>query len=200
MALYADVVPVSLRGPLIEEIIADLAARDWQQTPGDIGHVYFLRALAEAGRSDALHKVYAREGKGSYGGILKKGLTSMPETWDAMMDGYQSLNHCMLGHVLEWFYGYVAGIRQAPGGVGWKKVLIAPEPGPLTEASGEVKTPAGKISSQWTIKNGQFRLVVETPEGIEATAVLPSGATKTLRAGRQTLTESWPLTRSAAKP
>jgi len=46
----------------------------------------------------------------------------MPETWDAMNDGYQSHNHCMLGHLIEWYYGYVAGIRQQPDGVGWKRV------------------------------------------------------------------------------
>lgn len=191
IALCADVVPASLRAPLVEEILADLAARDWQQTPGDIGHVYLIRALAEAGRSDALHRVYAREGQGSYGGILKKGLTSMPETWDAMMDGYQSLNHCMLGHVLEWFYGCVAGIRQVPGSVGWKRVLIAPEPGALTEAAGEVTVPAGTIVSRWTINRGKFRLSAQVPKGVEAVAVLPSGTTRSLRAGKQTLTEPW---------
>ena len=73
MALCADIVPPGLtrrarrgdrRGPR--------TTRDWQQTPGDIGHVYFIRALAEAGRSDVLHRVYAREGQGSYGGILPR--------------------------------------------------------------------------------------------------------------------------------
>ena len=115
MALCAGVVPQADRAALVDDIIADLKKRDWQQTPGDVGHVYFIRALAEAGRSDVFHRVYARDGLGSYGGILKKGLTALPETWDAMMDGYQSLDHCMLGHVMEWYYGYVAGIRQQPG-------------------------------------------------------------------------------------
>ena len=38
------------------------------------------------------------------------------------------MNHFMLGHLMEWHYAYLAGIRQQPGGVGWKKVLIAPTP------------------------------------------------------------------------
>jgi hypothetical protein len=189
IALCAGVVPDELRAALVTEIIADLEARDWQQTPGDIGHVYFIRALAEAGRSDILHKVYAREGKGSYGGILAKGLTAMPETWDAMMDGYQSLNHCMLGHVLEWFYGYVGGIRQPPGGVGWKQVLIAPHPGPLTSARAEVRTPAGVITSEWAVRGGHFELTTRVPEGVEAVVILPSGERHALRPGRQKLRE-----------
>ncbi len=138
IALCAGVVPEADRAQLIEEIIDDLQQRNWQQTPGDIGHVYFIRALADAGRSDVLHRVYSRDGLGSYGGILNKRLTSLPETWDAMMDGYQSLNHCMLGHAMQWFYSHVAGIRQQPGSVGWKDILIAPNPGPLSSARSDV--------------------------------------------------------------
>ena len=191
MALCAEVVPSADRPALVAEIIADLEKRNWQQTPGDVGHVYFIRALAEAGRSDCLHRVYARDGVGSYGGILRKGLTSLPETWDATMDGYQSLNHCMLGHVIEWYYGYVAGIRQAPGSVGWKQVLIAPEPGPLTGAEGAVAAPPGRIASRWQVRGGTFRLEVEIPAGVAATAVMPSGARMALEPGARVIEEPW---------
>ncbi len=191
MALCAGLVPEQERARMVDEIIADLERRGWQQTPGDIGHVYFIRALAEAGRSDILHRVYTRDGLGSYGGVLKKGLTSMPETWDAMMDGYQSLNHCMLGHVMEWFYGYVAGIRQQPGTVGWKDVVIGPNPGSLSHAEARLKSPSGKIVSRWQVRDGEFQLEVEIPDGIVAKAVLPSGAVVPLRSGLQKITEAW---------
>ena len=189
MALCADVVPQADRAALVAEIVEDLKKRGWQQTPGDVGHVYFIRALAEAGRSDVLHRVYARDGLGSYGGILKKGLTALPETWDAMMDGGQSLDHCMLGHVMEWYYGYLAGIRQKPGSVGWKQVVIGPNPGPLSYAEATLTTPAGHILSRWRIHDGTFHLEVEIPTGVSATAILPSGSTKPLRPGRQEITE-----------
>lgn len=191
MALMAGVVAEKDRDHLLYQIIADLEERDWQQTPGDIGHVYLIRALAEAGRSDVLHKVYSRTGPGSYGGVLAKGLTSMPETWDATMDGYQSLNHCMLGHVMEWFYGYVAGIRQPHGSVGWNSVLIAPEPGPLTHAEATLRTPRGEIASRWRIDEGEFRLDVDIPAGVAAEARLPSGAIHQLSVGLQSLQEPW---------
>jgi len=191
MALCAGIVPPADRAGLVADIIGDLEKRGWQQTPGDVGHVYFIRALAEAGRSDVLHRVYSRDGLGSYGGILKKGLTSLPETWDAMMDGYQSLNHCMLGHVMEWFYGYVAGIRQQPGTVGWKNMVIGPNPGPLDRAEATLTTPVGRVVSRWRIRDGAFRLETETPEGVTATALLPSGEAKALQPGRHTLAEPW---------
>jgi alpha-L-rhamnosidase len=189
MALCAELVPPADRELLVNDMIADLEQRGWQQTPGDVGHVYFIRALAQAGRSDVLHRVYSRDGTGSYGGILKKGLTSLPETWDAMMDGSQSLNHCMLGHVMEWYYGYVAGIRQQPGSVGWQKILIAPNPGELKNAEATLQTPHGRVVSRWRNDGATFRLETEIPKGVEAMAVLPSGAHQPLRSGKQTLKE-----------
>ncbi len=191
IALCAGIVPEEDRAHLIDEIVKDLEERGGQQTPGDVGHVYFIRALAEAGRSDVLHRVYARNGLGSYGGILDKGLTSMPETWDAMMDGYQSLNHCMLGHAMQWFYSHVAGIRQRPDTVGWKDILIAPNPGPLSHAEATVTVPAGVIQSRWSVKEGLFQLEVIIPGGIKATARLPSGAIKPLATGAQVISEPW---------
>jgi len=196
MAWCAELVAPADRAMLVSDIIADLEQRGWQQTPGDVGHVYFIRALAEAGRSDILHRVYSRDGTGSYGGILRKGLTSMPETWDAMMDGYQSLNHCMLGHVMEWFYGYVAGIRQQPGSVGWRQILIAPHPGPLTHAEATLQSPQGQVASRWHLQNQMFHLQAAIPAGVQAIAILPSGAIKQLPAGLTTvLAEPAPQTR-----
>jgi len=192
MALCADLVAPADRALLVQDIITDLEARDWQQTPGDVGHVYFIRALAEAGRSDVLHRVYSRTGLGSYGGILAKGLTSLPETWDAMMDGAQSLDHCMLGHVMEWYYGYVGGIRQATNSIGWREILIAPSPGLLTSGEAAVQTPRGNVVSRWRKEGATFHLEVDIPKGAKATAILPSGARKPLRSGKQVLQEPMP--------
>lgn len=192
MALCADVVPQTDRPLLIEDIIADLKKRGWQQTPGDVGHAYFIRALAEAGRSDVLHRVYSRVGVGSYSGILAKGLTSLPESWDGVMDGSQSLNHCMLGHVMEWFYGYVAGVRQQPGSTGWKSILIAPEPGPLTSAEAVLQSPRGRVVSHWEKKGTTLRVEIEIPPGVSASARLPSGRILPLKNGVQTIEDPLP--------
>ena len=183
LALCAGLVPAEDHPALIADIIADLQQRGWQQTPGDVGHVYLIRALAGAGRSDVLHRVYSREGEGSYGGILGKGLTALPETWDATMDGIQSLNHCMLGHVMEWFYGYVAGIRQQPESIGWQRVLIAPNPGSLTSAEASFQTPRGQIVSRWRRDGQTFHLEAEIPPGVEAAALMPSGKSHPLTNG-----------------
>ena len=136
--------------------------------------------------------VYSRTGLGSYGGILAKGLTSLPESWDAIMNGGVSLDHCMLGHVMEWYYGYVGGIRQATNSIGWREILIAPNPGLLTSAETAVQTPRGRVASRWSKDGTTFHLDVEVPKGVKATAILPSGARKTLRSGNQAIQETLP--------
>jgi hypothetical protein len=174
MALCADLVPNEDREAVLRAIIDDLEKRGYQQTSGDVGHLFVIRALAEAGRSDVLHKVYSRTGLGSYGGILAKGLTAMPETWDAITVGSNSLNRCMLGHVMEWFHGWVLGIRQQPGSIGWQKILIAPEIGDLQSAEGWLQTPQGRVEVKWARGSG-FLLNASIPKNTEAKVVLPFG-------------------------
>ena len=75
------------------------------------------------------------------------------------------------------------------GSVGWQEVLIAPNPGHLDSAEAVVQTPKGRIMSRWSIDNGLFRLETEIPKGVDAVAILPSGETKPLHSGTQTLEE-----------
>jgi alpha-L-rhamnosidase len=97
------------------------------------------------------------------------------------------MNHFMLGHLMEWHYAYVAGIRQQPGSAGWRKVLIAPNPGPFTSASASFRSPAGLIAVEWTMLRGQFVLQTTVPEGIEAEALLPNGKRQKLSTGVRVL-------------
>jgi alpha-L-rhamnosidase len=184
IALCAELVPAALRASLVDGIIDDLARRNWQQTPGDVGHLFFIRALAQAGRSDVLHRVYLREEEGSYAGILAKGMTALPETWNTVMNGTKSLNHCMLGHLIEWLYGYVAGLRQETDSVGWREILIAPTPGPLHSAAATILTPRGELAVAWEITDEVFTCDVTVPEGAPATLVPPRGNAVTLPPGK----------------
>jgi alpha-L-rhamnosidase len=97
------------------------------------------------------------------------------------------MNHFMLGHLMEWHYAYVAGIQQQPGSVGWKKVLIAPNPGPLESASASFKSPSGKIEVTWKQTKVAFAMTVRIPKGVEATTVLPDGTQQILKPGTTTL-------------
>jgi alpha-L-rhamnosidase len=106
------------------------------------------------------------------------------------------MNHFMLGQLMEWHFAYVAGIRQKAGSVGWKRVLIAPQPGPLKKAEASFDSPSGRITSRWRQSSGRFELHVDIPKEIEAEAVLPDGTRHQLRAGPGTLRCAMPEVKS----
>jgi hypothetical protein len=186
-ALCIGLIPEKDRPAVLKAVVDDLEKRNWQQTVGEVLQVFFIRALAEGNRNDVLHRVYARGNRGSYGYMVKRGFTSLPESWDAQPGTGNSMNHFMLGHLMEWHFAYVAGIRQQPGSVGWKKVLIAPNPGQLSSTSASFAGPSGTIKVDWKQVNSLFTLNVTIPKGIEATALLPDGKQHVLKAGTTTL-------------
>ncbi|MFH0990942.1 MAG: family 78 glycoside hydrolase catalytic domain [bacterium] len=187
-ALCIGLVPEEDRPAVLQAIANDLEQRNWQQTVGEVLQVFFIRALAEGGRNDALHRVYSRENRGSYGYMVKQGFTTLPESWDARPGTGNSMNHFMLGHLMEWQYAYIAGIRQQSGNVGWKKVLIAPNPGELESASAKFKSPSGTISVQWKQTKSTFTMDVTIPKGVQAEALLPNGERYRLKEGTMQLT------------
>lgn len=174
MALCLDLGKQSPAYPrLLDQIVADIRARGNQQTAGDIGHWYLLQALACNGRSDVIFDLTARTNLGSYGFIVDSGWTSMPEAWDA--DTGASMNHCMLGHIQEWFLGWVAGVRLEPvPSPRGEAFLIEPWPvGDLTWARGEWESLRGRIISDWRIEEGRFRLRATVPANAVARVRLP---------------------------
>ncbi|MFO0833564.1 MAG: family 78 glycoside hydrolase catalytic domain [Phycisphaerales bacterium] len=184
-ALCAGLIPDADRGRAVEAIVKDLEARGYQQTSGEVLQVFLIRALAESGRNDVLHKVYARRDRGSYGFMVESGLTTLPESWDAKPGTGNSLNHLMLGHLVEWHFAYVAGIRQEPGSIGWKRVVIQPDPGTLESYEASFKSPRGEIASKGKLVNGKLRVSIAIPAGVEkATLIWPGGQKVDLAIGK----------------
>ncbi len=186
-ALCAGLIPDSDRGRAVEAIVKDLEGRGYQQTSGEVLQVFLIRALAESGRNDVLHKVYARRDRGSYGFMVESGLTTLPESWDAKPGTGNSLNHFMLGHLVEWHFAYVAGIRQEPGSIGWKRVVIQPNSGPLTSYQATFKSPRGEIASKGKVVDGKLSVSIAIPAGVEkATLIWPGGRRVELAIGKTT--------------
>lgn len=172
MALVLGLVPEGFEQAVLDRIIEDLVARGNQQTAGDIGFAYLIEALARSNRHDVLHDIVHRTEMGSYGFIIRNGWTAMPEAWDANTGA--SMNHCMLGHIQQWFMGSVAGIRPEPLQPGFARFVISPEPtGQLTWAKGEYLSIRGRIASEWKIQNGTFFLRAVVPANSEAILSIP---------------------------
>jgi hypothetical protein len=172
MALYMGLVESQYRKDVFENIIADLKQRNYSQTPGDVGFRYFLRVLESEGASETVFTINSREDVPGYGFQLAKGATSLTESWAALR--YVSNNHCMLGHLMEWFYSGLAGIRQAEHSTAFRETIIHPEPvGDVTSASATYRTPYGNILSEWEKDAESFRLHVEIPANTSALVYFP---------------------------
>ena len=180
MALYMDLVEPQHKQAVIDALIKNIKERNNALTAGDIGYRYVLRALEDAGRSDVIFDMNSRDDVPGYGFQLKHGATALTESWQA----YESVsnNHFMLGHLMEWFYSGLAGIRQADNSVAYNRIEIKPEPvGDVTSAKGSYHSVYGKIVSDWSLgtplekKNGnKFELNVEIPVNTTATIYLPA--------------------------
>jgi len=173
MALVLGLVPAGKEAAVLERIVADLRQRGNQQTAGDIGFWYLLQALARNGRSDLIYDLVSRTDLGSYGFIVQNGWTSMPEAWDANTGA--SMNHCMLGHIQEWFQEWVVGIQPDPAAPGFKRVIVRPQwEGNLRRAEGAYDSIRGKIRVAWQREpEGTARLELTVPTGTTATVHVP---------------------------
>lgn len=166
----------SNRADVLNAIVADVRKHGNALTTGDVGYRYLLRALADGGRSDVIFDINNQSDKPGYGYQLKKGATSLVETWDALPSVSQ--NHFMLGQIQEWFYHDLAGIQNAPDSAGFKHIVIAPQPcGDVTWINASYHSIRGTIVSNWKRENGKFILHVEIPANTTATVFIPAKST-----------------------
>lgn len=173
MAIYMQLVEPEYKAKVLANLIKDIRDRNNALTAGDIGYRYVLRVLEQENRSDIIFDMNSRSDVPGYGYQLAHGATALTESWAALPE--VSNNHFMLGHIMEWFYSGVAGIRQEEESVAFKKIKICPEPvGDLNAAKGSYVSPYGLIVSDWKKTRQTFELSVTIPVNTQATIYIPA--------------------------
>ena len=176
MALYMGLVEQKNKSAVINALIKEIKSRNYALTAGDIGYRYVLRALEDAGRSDIIFSMNSRDDVPGYGFQLKHGATALTESWQA----YESVsnNHFMLGHLMEWFFSGLAGIKQSNRSIAFKDIEIKPQPvGDVTYANAQFNSPYGLIVSNWRKTENKFDLNVIIPVNTTAIIYLPANTT-----------------------
>jgi len=172
MAVYMELVEEKYKNAVIENLVKDIRDRKNSLTAGDIGYRYVLRVLEDAGKSDVIFDMNSRSDVPGYGMQLAKGATALTESWAALST--VSNNHFMLGHLMEWLYSGIGGIRQEENSVAFKHIKIEPEVvGDLTSADVHYNSPYGKISCKWEKTDRTFTLEVNIPVNTKATIYFP---------------------------
>ncbi|WP_316795572.1 family 78 glycoside hydrolase catalytic domain [Pedobacter agri] len=179
MAVYMGLVEDNDKNAVIDNLVKDIRDRKNSLTAGDIGYRYVLRVLEEAGKSDVIFDMNSRSDVPGYGMQIAKGATALTESWAALPT--VSNNHFMLGHLMEWLYSGVGGIRQAENSIAFNKIKIEPEVvGDLVSAKVSYNSAYGEISSSWKKTDQEFTLEVNVPVNTKADVYFPGTKKQTI--------------------
>jgi len=180
MPLALGLVPAAQRTAVVSSLVASVTTAQSRVKAGDIGFVYLVRALSEAGRSDVLYAMLKQSSGPGYLYQIAHGATALAEAWDAGPTSSQ--NHAMLGHAEEWLYRGLGGLNPDPSGPGFKKFIVKPQPQPgLASVDVQYHSIRGPIAVSWQQQaaTGPTRLTlsVTVPVNTTATVYVPTTST-----------------------
>ncbi|MCL4831810.1 MAG: family 78 glycoside hydrolase catalytic domain [Caldilineaceae bacterium] len=181
LALHFDLLPESLRGQAVTELVADIERRDGHLSTGFVGAPYLPHVLSSNGRLDVAYQLLQQTSWPSWLYSVTQGATTIWERWDGYTEdngfqdpGMNSFNHYAYGSIGAWLYNTVAGIEIDPQQPGYKHFVLRPQPGGgLTQAEGRLQTRYGEIVSRWEFSDHQFGWTVIVPPNTSATVHLP---------------------------
>ena len=173
MPLCMGIVESKYRDKVFLNLVDSIDLHDKALTAGDIGFHYLVKALTEGGASQLLFDMNNRDDVPGYGYQLKKGATALTESWQALES--VSNNHLMLGHLMEWFYNGLGGIRQEVKSAGFRNIVIKPATAvDLSHVKTDFNSPYGIIHSEWKISNGNLYMDIRIPANTTAEIYIPS--------------------------
>lgn len=189
MPLALGLVADEHRAAVLKNLEDSIRADGKKLTAGDVGFHYLVQALHEGGASQLLYEMNSRDDVPGYGYQLRKGATALTESWPALE--VVSNNHLMLGHIMEWFYGGLAGIRQVDSSTAFRHILIRPEVvGDISFVKGSYESLYGTIRSEWKKEGAAFTLKVSIPANTKATVYIPGAAGRKITEGKRTVKPS----------
>lgn len=159
-----------------ERLLMDL----YQIKCGFVGAPLLCTVLAENGMTELAYDFLLKEGFPSWLYSVNLGATTIWERWNSVLPdgtisdtGMNSLNHYSYGSVMEFMYGWAAGIRPLTPGFG--KAVLEPHPDiRLGHVTCRYDSVQGRYESSWAIqKDGSLKVHIEIPFHCEAVVRLP---------------------------
>ncbi|MFD0662893.1 family 78 glycoside hydrolase catalytic domain [Thermocatellispora tengchongensis] len=196
-ALAFGLVPDELRERTARRLVELIRAAGTHPGTGLPSTHLLLPVLAETGHTDVAYELLLRETPPSWLTVIERGGTTFWEEWDGIAaDGstHQALNLPTRASVVEFLYGYMAGIRLSGDTPAYRRFTVAPEPGGgITWARASLESPYGRIESSWRIERDAFTLEVTVPPGTSAEVTLPDGTRAEAGPGTSVLTCAMPV-------
>ncbi len=138
---------------------------------GITGGFFVMEALLANDRADLIALMTDRETYPGFGDMLKRGATSIWESWN----GSGSLMHSSYLWIDGLFSQGIAGLRRDEAAPGWKHFFA--KPGINTRVSSAkltLDTAYGPITSDWKVENNKLTWKLIVPPNTTATVFLPT--------------------------
>lgn len=168
--LLVGAVPASLHSAVVQRIIASCYGRfNGHIAGGLVGTAIFTQWAILQGQSqpEPAQLVYNMLKQRSYPGYLYMIDNNATTTWEYWNGERSHVHNCYNGIGL-WFYQALGGIRPTDDGVGYQRVIIAPQcPKNVTWAITTRQTPYGLLRTEW--RGNQLK--AQIPVGVEAEVV-----------------------------
>ena len=140
-----------------------------------------MTSLTHRGHLDQAMRIILQKDYPSFGYMIEKGATTIWELWngDTADPAMNSGNHVMLlGDVLVWMYGDLAGIRQSTKSRAYKELeMYLSMPEELNHVRATRGTPYGTVLSEWWRTEEGIIWEVDIPANASARIHVPAGYT-----------------------
>lgn len=191
-ALDFGLIPDDLVPAAVERLVELINNNDGHLTTGFLTTGSILEVLADHGHLDLAYALLTKRGVPSWLEMLERGATTFWENWDNVdADGTVrpgSLNHYAKGAAMRFLHTHVAGLRQAPGSVGWDEVVVAPRPGgEVGSAGARLQTRHGPMAVAWSRSADSLALTVSLPDGVRGRVDVEGTSSIALAPGTTTL-------------
>jgi alpha-L-rhamnosidase len=184
-ALYAEIVPDSLRAAVLEHLKNDLKNDHPYINVGSFGrYPYYKVLLAEPCFYDIFAGILSKTSYPGYGYFFSQGLNAWPETWE-IAHSNSAMMHTSYAGISAWFIKGLAGIEPDAADPSCRTITIRPHiVQSLSYAKAELESPYGTIKSGWRKENGKVIYDMLVPVGSKANIYLPARASAITESGQ----------------
>lgn len=171
LAIWFDLVDEAAKIEAVEILVQYIHDQEDFLDGGILGLRVLFRVLIQFGYAELAWKMITRPEFPSYGYMVKYGATALLELFSPMERGQSSCNHHFRGDILCTIPEMVLGIRY-DGGIA---PLTPHFMKSLSDASGWLETPAGRIEVAWERDGDDILYTVTLPADCSVRMILPDG-------------------------
>ncbi len=172
------------REMVLQQLVEEIKNNEYKLNTGFLSTPFLLPVLVDNGYSDIAYLILENEELPGWLYPVKRGLTTISESWAGVDTLKDSLNHYSYGAVSEFLVSYIGGIKPVLSTPGYKHFIISPTiGGSLKNVNVKFESPYGIISSKWECNNNEYLFRFMIPENTTADIILPDGTQKRVGSG-----------------